>query len=412
MRKSRVVNSAQVLLCLSRKWKLAALSLLLPLWLIQAQHSGQDLKKQRSTQLWKIKKNQKLLSEIHLLKKNNLSELNLIREQIRSQKKLLDVIQQEISLLDQEISGIDAQTKKLEKDLSLLQEEYAHMIYTAAKSSSSLNHLNFVFASDSFNQFYRRLRYLQQYKRARETQVSHIQELNNKLAAQKKKVNDAKAQKENMLREKTLERQTLGSLEVEKTRVLGSLASQEKDISSELGQSKEQLARLERMITDYVGSSGQSKNTQTPVKNKENIYLSQNFVSNKGRLPWPVTQGFIASPFGKHEHPLLKDVMVDNAGVDIQTSKGQNVRAVFGGKVSTIATIPGMGGQVLMLEHGEYFTVYARVENILVSPGDQVKTQQTMASVFTDNQGNSLLQFQIWKSSEKLNPQTWLRKQP
>ena len=388
------------------------LLILPPVWFSIAQQSPQDLNKQKSIQLWKIKKNQKRLSEITIQKRNSLGELNLIRAQIIGQRKLIQVIQQEINLLDTTISHANDKILQLEDELSQLQQEYGQMIYAAAKSSTSINHLNYVFASEDFNQLYRRLRYLQQYSSARKKQVVHIQDVSEELSSQRKKAEDTKKEKETLLREKTLETQTLGSLEINKARLVKNLSSKEKLLKKELKESQKQVAYLEKMITQTVGGSSTNSNTATVTETKENIRLSKSFVSNKGRLPWPVDKGFISSRFGKQEHPLLDDVMIDNAGVDIQTSKGQNVKAVFKGKVTTIATIPGMGGQVIMIEHGKYITVYARVKDIKVSPGDVVKTQQSIGSVFTDNQGNTLLQFQVWKNSDKLNPQFWIRKRP
>jgi murein DD-endopeptidase MepM/ murein hydrolase activator NlpD len=136
----------------------------------------------------------------------------------------------------------------------------------------------------------------------------------------------------------------------------------------------------------------------------------KSFAQNKGKLPFPVARGTIVSYFGKREHPTLKGVQIDNDGIDIRTNPGEAVKAVYDGVVSTIATVPAMGGEVVMLRHGEYLTVYAKVKNILVKVGQRVKKGQMIATVFMDKKGISQLQFQVWKTNQKLNPNEWLAK--
>ncbi|MDB5235061.1 MAG: peptidase, partial [Hymenobacter sp.] len=135
--------------------------------------------------------------------------------------------------------------------------------------------------------------------------------------------------------------------------------------------------------------------------------LSSSFAGNRGRLPWPVGRGFISQRFGRHPHPVLKNVTVENRGVDIQTGAGEAVRSCFDGKVLTIANIAGMN-TIVMIQHGDFFTVYAKLRSVSVREGQRVSAREVIGTVATDAEGTSEVQFQVWHNSANLNPQTWL----
>ena len=120
-----------------------------------------------------------------------------------------------------------------------------------------------------------------------------------------------------------------------------------------------------------------------------------------------VSKGFISQRFGKHAHPVLKNVVVENLGVDIQTNTSEPVRAVFDGTVATKAFIQGMGN-VVMVQHGEYFTVYGNLKSTSVNTGQKVKAKDTLGTVGTDADNVSVLKFFIWKGNTKLDPEAWL----
>lgn len=139
----------------------------------------------------------------------------------------------------------------------------------------------------------------------------------------------------------------------------------------------------------------------------ETALVSSGFAGNKGRLPWPVARGFVSQHFGRHPHPVLRHVTVDNRGVDIQTNAGEAVRAVFGGRVLTVAQVPGMN-TIVMIQHGEYFTVYAKLRSVNVNEGEQVSAREAIGTAATDADGTAQVQFQVWRNSANLNPEKWL----
>jgi septal ring factor EnvC (AmiA/AmiB activator) len=137
--------------------------------------------------------------------------------------------------------------------------------------------------------------------------------------------------------------------------------------------------------------------------------LANNFASNKGALPWPVERGLITGKFGKHEHPVVKGVIVDNPHIEISTDDGAIVRAVFEGEVSSVVPIPGANIMVL-IRHGNYFTVYSNLINVKVKSGDIISLKEPIGQAFTDEDGKTMVQFGLWKDADIQDPQPWLAK--
>ena len=139
----------------------------------------------------------------------------------------------------------------------------------------------------------------------------------------------------------------------------------------------------------------------------ETAQLSSSFSGNRGRLPWPVSRGFISQHFGRHPHPVLRNVTVENRGVDIQTGAGEAVRACFDGKVKTVTNIAGMN-TIVMIQHGDFFTVYAKLRAVSVHEGQRVSAREVIGTVATDGEGTSEVHFQVWHNVANLNPESWL----
>ena len=135
--------------------------------------------------------------------------------------------------------------------------------------------------------------------------------------------------------------------------------------------------------------------------------LSSNLESNRGRLPWPVEKGFISENFGRHPHPVAEKVMVENNGIDITTAVGAGVRSIFDGTVSKVFSIDGSSWNVI-INHGRYFTVYSGLSSVSVKKDQQVKTKQAIGAVGASDEGGAILNFQIWKDSNKMDPAAWI----
>jgi septal ring factor EnvC (AmiA/AmiB activator) len=195
--------------------------------------------------------------------------------------------------------------------------------------------------------------------------------------------------------------------------VIKNLNLKEGELKKELAERKRAVDKLNTLIADLVKKE-MAKTSKGTAANKigltpEAAMLSASFEGNKSKILWPVASGFIAQKFGKQAHPILKGVEVDNLGVGIQTNKDEKVRAVFDGKVKAVASVPGMNN-VVIVQHGEYHTVYARLKEVNVKTGQDIKAKDPIGSVYTDKDGITELQFQVWKNDQKLDPQSWLTK--
>lgn len=149
--------------------------------------------------------------------------------------------------------------------------------------------------------------------------------------------------------------------------------------------------------------------SNTYYMNAEEAKLASSFGALRGRMPFPVPSGFISDHFGVHKHPILKGVMINNNGIDIQTSPGSAVHSVYEGVVQSVVNIPGIN-MVVAIQHGDYFTVYSKLDNVSVSTGQRVKTGQRIGSVASDDDGTAEINFQVWKNTIRQNPEAWLRK--
>ena len=161
------------------------------------------------------------------------------------------------------------------------------------------------------------------------------------------------------------------------------------------------------MIAEVIRKENEKKSGDNVRISTEDRNLTEAFEKNIGKMDWPVLSGFISNKFGEHTHPVIKNIKVKNDGIDIQTKKGSRVRSIFSGRVATIAFIPGMNN-IIILKHGDYFTLYARLKNLKVEKGDLVKSGDYLGDVITNNEGTTELQFQIWKNNIKLNPEKWI----
>jgi septal ring factor EnvC (AmiA/AmiB activator) len=295
------------------------------------------------------------------------------------------------------------------------------MVYAASKASVS-NQLLFLFASETFNQFFKRIQYLRFYSEARRDQAAKIREISKSLNQQKIRLAEVKAGKETLLVNEEQEKQQLENLKEDQKKVVNELSAREAELKEKIDRHKVAIRKLEQKISDLVreeirkshtvtgppapkeGESSESRMSLTP----EGKLISKSFSGNKNRLAWPVQNGFISSGFGRHEHPVLKRVYVDNLGIDISTRAGEKVRSVFEGTVGLVGSVPGMDGEIVMIRHGDYFTVYSGLKNIQVSTGQKIKMKQVLGEVVRDEEGGAVLQFQVWKNDKRMDPEDWL----
>lgn len=386
--------------------------LILPPALV-AQQSKSRLEKEKKENLQKIEEAQKILVETTTEKKATLGQLKALNRQIQIRTDFIKSISKEISLLNEEISDKSLVVNALQNDLVNLKQEYADMIYGAYKANRGFNKLTFIFSAKTFNQLFLRLKYLEQYSEARKIQVQNIVEVTEALSQEKTDLETKKVEQSDLLKSKIEENKSLMALKTRQNKVFTQLSKREKELKSELAKRKEAIFKLDKLIAEIVKKeiekSNAGKSSTKMALTPEAAKLSSSFEENKNKLPWPVEHGFISGRFGKHPHPVLKNILVENQGVDIQTEKEANVRAIFDGLVSTVAFVPGMN-TVVIVQHGDYFTLYARLKNINpnIKKGYAIRAKENIGAAYTDTNDNTEVHFEVWKNFDKLNPERWL----
>lgn len=378
---------------------------------IAQKKSKSQLEKEKKANLAKIEEAEKILSETESEKKVTLGQLKAVNRQIQARTALIRSINAEIRLLDGEIGERTIIVDALEADLKRLKEEYANMVYGAYKASHGFDRLTFLFSAKTFNQLFLRLKYLEQYTAAREIQVTQIEKVRDVLNSERSNLVTKKEEQNELLKSKIKENQSLLALKKKQGSIFQELSKKEKELRKEIADRKEAAYRLDKLIDSIVkaeiAAANKDKTTDVMKLSAEAAKLSASFEDNRNKLPWPVSSGFISERFGRHPHPVLKHIQVDNYGVDIQTHKNAKVQSVFEGKVSRIVVVPGSKNGVLV-QHGDYFTLYVNLRTVDVKKGQVLKAGENIGEVYTNNDGISELKFQIWKNTVKMDPEKWL----
>lgn len=379
--------------------------------------SGQsldELRKKKEKTNEQIKYTTKLLEEARKNEKQTLNKYKILNKQIELRTSLITGINSEVGVLADFIDQNAWLVSSLNSDLEELKKEYAGMIVFAQKNQTNYSKLIFVLSANSFNQAYKRLMYLRQYTDYRKRQAELIQWIRDLIQVKVSRLEKQRSEKETLLQTKKREADQLNQEKKQQGNYLTTLQQKQKEFEKKLREQQQienQLSReIQRIIAEEVNkakASGKTSYEMTP----EQKLVSGQFEQNKRRLPWPVERGVITDHFGIHEHAVLKNIQVQNNGIDISTAHGAIARSVFAGEVSRVFKVTG-GNVAVIIRHGKYLTVYSNLVNVLVKSGDKVSLKQTIGTIGTDADDDSktVLKFQIWKESEKLDPEGWIAK--
>ena len=393
---------------LLRKFNYFLIILLLYSFNQYSQQSRSSLEKERDVNLVKIQEAETILKETEKSKNITVGKLNVINKQIRNRQSLISNLRSDIKVQSDEIILIRNLIMSLKRDLRILNNEYSDMIYSSYKSRSSLDKLTYIFSSKDYNQMFRRFNYIFQYSKFRKNQIIEINKVYEELEYQENNLSDVNKKQKKLLGDELSENNKLQKLRGRQRKTISDLNKKQRNLRKEIAERKVALENLDKLIRDII-----RREKEALLKNGDDdinlLEITEGFEANIGKFEWPVKSGFISNKFGEHPHPIIKNIKVKNDGVDIQTSKYSQVHAIYDGKVSTVAFIPGMNN-VVIINHGEYYTLYAKLKNLKVQKGDIISEKQVIADLVTNNDGITQLQFQIWKNNIKLNPENWIIK--
>jgi len=408
-----------------------------------AQTESQLRRKKEAIQR-EIEQLQKNLSKTASGKKLTLQQINGINAQIRLRQQKIGTINSEIKNIDNQISQNTNTVHNLQDQLGDLKKEYAAMIRFAQRNRNAYDKMMFIFASKDFNQAYKRIKYLQQFSQYRKKQAGYIETTQQNLNGKIKVLDKTLREKSDLLKEQEREQEKLGKDKSRQSVTLGKLSKQERQFKRDIAQRRKQQKQIDAAISAAIrraieeakrkaaeaariaaakaaaeAAKAKAENRPAPAApaaakakttsealtaTPETARLSAGFENNRGRLPWPVANGTITETFGRH---MVDQAPYTNDGVDITTSDGAAVRAVFSGKVLTVQYIQGRG--VVIIIHGEYITVYQNLRNVSVSTGSDVETKQTIG-VVANTGDDAILKFQIRRGQSPLNPEAWISK--
>lgn len=372
----------------------------------QAQ-SIEALKAQKEKTAKEISYTNKLLNETGKSTQASLNKLSLIGQQIELRHKMIDSYNSELSILEQSILDNIEVIQILEADLEKIKQDYAALLQQTYRNMGSVNQLLFVLSSESFNQAYKRLLYTRQLAQFRQQQAKLIQEIQAIMIKKVEDLSTRKTQQSRVLNQKMSEFTRLNQEKDEQSKYYSQLKNKERELRTLLDKQRAIEQNLQNEIEKMIAEEAR-KNKSTPITTEDRA-LSDNFEKNKGRFPWPTQQGVITDRFGEHAHPVMKNLIIKNNGVDITTNPGEKARSIFNGTVSKVFLVPGSNSAVI-IRHGQYISVYANLREVYVKQGDAVKTKQEIGLIYSDTEENNktVLKFQIWRGNVKLNPEDWI----
>ena len=347
-----------------------------------------------------------MLKQTQKNEKATVNKLNILNNNIKERKKLIRSINGEISSLDSQMADLSARNKELSRRLVELQDEYARLVRETHFAAVGLSPLKFVLSADSFRQMVRRMRYMRTFMQYRRKQAEEIAQTQADIEIQNDLLNTSRREREKALQKQKREQENLSRDERKQQKMLKELKNQEKKLIAQQKKQQKKADELNRKIDELVRKQTSTTSTLT----KEQQLIAGGFEANKGRLPWPVEKGFVSGYFGTYQHPVYEHVTVNNKGIYIQTTQGSDARAVFEGEVTSCIVLGN--NYAVIVQHGNYRTVYSNLKSLSVKQGDKVKAKQTIGRIMTqaDEDNKTELYFQVYKDRTLLNPSQWLAK--
>ena len=393
--------------------KVKGLLILLSIFIFQfstclAADSVKDLQNKQKKLQQEIEQTNKMLKQTKKDETATLNKLQLTQQNIKNQKKLIRTLDNEITALDREMKVLGNTRDSLQRILEGYKRDYAQMIRQTHYARLQQSPLLFLMSSDSFQQLARRARYLQEFAHFRQEQVARIARTQAEIDTQNDLLQANRNDKKQALSKRKREQDNLKRDERKQQTMLTQLKSKEKDLNKQLNQKQKKVAELNKKIDEMIRK--QTEKASKTTLTKEQQLIAGGFEANKGRLPWPVERGMISGHYGKQQHPVYSQVMMDNKGIYIQTTAGMKARAVYKGEVTSCFMVGGT--YAVIVQHGNYRSVYSNLSKLSVKQGDKVDTKQAIGTIFTDPEQDQKteLYFQIYKDRNILNPELWIAK--
>ncbi len=411
---------------------------------VGGQNLVKELQGKRGAILKQIEESESLLNTTKKDVRGQLNALTTITGQIDERKRYILHIANDVETINRELKSLEQQLKKLESDLQVRKNNYATSVQYMAKNNSIEEKLLFIFSAKTLAQTYRRMRYVQEYATFQRLQGEEIMEKQQEINQKKAELEATRQERKRLLEEHEKENKRLKEQEDMQRSIINQLQKRQKELQNEIAKKRREAsqlnARIDKLIAEEIEkarkaaeaeakrerdaaakAAGKEGTSSTPAPKPEPMgtytlskadrALSGNFVNNRGRLPIPVSGPYtIVSRYGQYNVQGLRNVKLDNKGIDIQTPAGSDARAIFDGEVSAVFQFQGNGLFNVLVRHGNYISVYCNLSSAYVKKGDKVKTKDALGKIFSDknDKNRTVLHFQLRKEREQLNPEPWL----
>lgn len=409
---------------------------LLQLVCAQSTPKIRQLEKERNELHRRIDESETLLQSTGKDVKSQLENLALISGQIAERRRYLSAVQRDVNTIQQEINRLKSEMKVLDEDLKQKRLRYEKSLKYLHRNSSIQEKLMFIFSADNLSQMYRRLRYVRQYAEFQRIKGEEIKAKLSEIQEKKKVTEETYQAKIVLLEHQESEKKKLEAQEADRKKLLAAMQNKQLQLRSELDRQRKAANRLNAEIDRLIAleieaarkraeEERRRKEAQTKKQSGEekvkkekeqmDVYkvddsdrkLSGTFERNKGKLPVPVTGPYvIVGRYGQYQVEGLRNVRLDNKGIDIKAKSGAMARTIFDGEVTAVFQYNGLAN--VLVRHGSYISVYCNLESVIVKQGSQLKTRDVLGQINTDADGNTVLHFQLRKEKEKLNPELWI----
>ena len=373
------------------------------------QNTIKELRKKQDELSKAIEQIEKALQSTQRQKVSTINQLYLLKRQIKRRAELIDQYSKEISVIDKNIRANKIKIDSVKERIGQLKADYARIIrkyYLISKNKGNI--IAYIISSKSVNQAYKRLKYYQQYIKYSHKIYYELKEAEDKLNQENEKLVKNRKMRETALNQLKNEEKKYKAEKYVKNRYVSALKKRERKLRKDL-KDKERVNRKLAETMKKMIEEERRKNKGLRLTPEEKL-ITGKFDANKGKLPWPTVKGIIIESFGSHRHPVLKNVTVKNDGIDIMTEKGSYARAVFDGEVRKIVAIPG-ANETVIIKHGSFYTVYQNIYKVNVKVGQKVNAKEKLGLIFTNPESNeTVLHFEMWNGTKKMNPETWLAK--
>jgi murein hydrolase activator len=418
--------------------------------LLWSQETQQEKLEERKAQIQKeIRENEKLLQTVKKKEKTAVNVIVIQSNKIKLKEKLINTTEKQKKLLGNDMYINQIKINKLKKELKILKEDYAEMIVKSYKSRSEESRAMFLLSSENFLQAYKRAQYMKQYTNYRKMQGEEIKTKTGELIVYNGKLNIQKTAKQKLIAENEKERLSLEKERQEQEKLVKSIKKDKSKILAEIKKKQQESKSIDRQIDRLIrqaiaeanrkaameramerakaeSQAASKTETKTEIKTRakeivssssvssskieltaETKLIADNFKANRGKLPWPVEKGFVSLGYGDQAHPVYKTLVIHNSGIEITTDAGSSARAVFGGEVTSVIVLSPIN-KAVMIQHGDFFTVYQNLSSVYVNKGDKVSTKQSIGKVRTNSEGRTIIKFLILQNTTYSNPQSWL----